>query len=342
MALDDLTTHPELILRIVEKDIFGRQATTNKDEGSIPKLSNRFDTQKKSIKQQTQIAEFKFPINFEGRTFNYQQFSDTLTARQSTVNGIAGISSEAYGVGLEDIVMSGIFPPAAERNVIATNTPSVASAGVEAFETGSFRRFTPVDWADNLKRFIKFYLDLSDPYSQIWTTKGYYQETSINIDGLVGLLNAGGTDKKANIGHEGKPNKAGYELIVVDEYAKTILSIQPKDVQIFADKGTPVTFGWRINATVIEDKLDANFKQIPDDILQLAASFRLPPISELPVVGPLSQTLNKLVAISNSINQIMNTILSYKNASNQIVQDGIALNASNANLLHKIEKIAGL
>ena len=334
MALDDLTTYPELILRIVEKKDFGRQST-NKDEGSIPKLSNRFDTQKKTIKEQTQIAEFKFPVNLEGRTFNYQQYSDTLTARQSTVNGIAGVSSEAYGVGLEDITMSGIFPPAAERNVIV-------STGL-TLDSGGLTQYTPRDWADNIKRFIKFYLDLNDPYSQIWTTKGYYQETSINIDGLVSLLIGGSSDdKKANIGHEGKPNKAGYELIVVDEYAKAIFSIQPKEVQIFADKGTPVTFGWRLNATVIEDKLDANFKQIPDDILQLAASFRLPPISELPVVGPLSQTLNKLVAISNSINQIMNTILSYKNAPNQIVQDVIALNASNANLLHKIEKIAGL
>jgi len=341
MALGDLTTRPELILRIVEKGGFGRQST-NKDEGSIPRLSNRFDTQKKTVKEQTNIAEFKFPINFEGRTFYYQQYSSTLTARQSTVNGVAGVSSEVYGVGLEDIVMSGIFPPAAERNVIATNTPVPYSSLSESLDIGAISRYTPVDWADNLKRFIKFYLDLNDPYSQIWTTDDYYQETSINIDGLVELLNAGSSDKKANIGHEGKPNKEGYELIVVDEYAKTILSIQPKDVQIFADKGTPITFGWRINATVIEDKLDANFKQIPDDILQLAASFRLPPISELPIVGPLSETINKLVAINNSIIQIMNTILSYKNIPNRVTQDLIAFHASKGNILHKIEKIAGL
>ena len=335
MALDDLTTFPELIFRIIEKKDFGRQST-NVDEGAIPKLDDRFDTQRKVTEEQTQVAEFKFPINAEGRTFGYQQFSNTLTARQSTVNGIAGVSSEAYGVGLEDITMSGIFPPAAERNVIV-------STNIAAFLETALTQYTPKDWADNLKRFVKFYLDLNDPYSQIWTTKGYYEETKINIAGLVSLLIGGsGDDQKAQIGYEGKPNKAGYEFIVVDEYAKTIQSIQPKQdaLQIFADKGTPVTFGWRFNATVIEDKLDANFKEIPDDILQLAASFRLPPISEIPFVGPISTLTNKLIGISNSINQMMNTVLTYKRFPNTVVQDLVALEASNNAVLNKIERIA--
>lgn len=333
MALEDFATFPELILRISEKKDFGRQST-NVDEGSIPKLSDRFDTQIKSLKEQTQIAEFKFPINQEGKTFYYQQYSDTLAFRQSTVPGIAGISSEMYGTGLEDIVMNGIFPPSAERNVIL-------STGLD-FES-ALTQYTPRDWADNIKRFFKFYADLNDPYSQIWTTEGYYQETSINIAGLVSLLIGGSNqEEKAKIGYQGKPNKAGYELTVVDEYAKTIQSIQPKDVQIFATKETPVTYGWRVNATIIEDKLDANFKQIPDDILQLAASFRLPTINEIPIVGPLSQTTNKLVAISNSINQMMNTILSYKNFPNVVVQDLTSLQISNNNTLHKIQRIAQL
>ena len=331
MALEDFTTYPELILRILEKKSFGRQST-NIDEGSIPKLSDRFDTQRKKISEETQIAEFKFPINFQGQTFYYQEYSSTLAARQSTVTGIAGISSEAYGVGLEDITMSGIFPPAAERNVIISTDLSLEEA---------LTQYTPKDWSDNLKRFIKFYLDLNDPYSQIWTTKGYYQETSINIGGIVSLLIGGsGSGEKANVGYEGNPNKAGYELIVVDEYAKSIQTIQPKDLQSFASKSTPVTYGWRLNSTVIEDRLDANFKEIPDDILQLAASFRLPTIQELPIVGPLSQLTNKLVAISNSINQMMNTILSNKRFPNTIVQDLNAFLISNNNTLHKIERIA--
>jgi hypothetical protein len=334
-TLAELTKNPELILRITEKKDFGRQ-TTNVDEGKIPKLSDRFETQKKAVREQIQIAEFKFPINFEGRTFYYQQYSKTVNARQSTVSGIAGVSSEAYGVGVQDIVMTGIFPPSAERNVIAATDLTLESA---------LTRYTPKDWVDNLERFIKLYLDLNDPYSQIWTTKGYYQATSINVEGLVSLLIGGkGEDRKADIGYEGTPNKAGYELIVVDEYAKTIQSIQPKNdgLQTFATKDTPFTYGWRLNASIIEDKLDANFKEIPDDILQLAASFRLPPLSEIPVVGPASQTLNKLIAISNSINQMMNTILSYKNYPNTVVQDLNTLLYSNNQVLHKIERIAEL
>jgi len=333
MALEDFTTRNQLIFRILEKESFGRQST-NIDEGTVPKLSDRFDIQRKAVREQRQIAEFKFPINFQGETFYYQQYSDTLAARQSTVAGIAGISSEAYGVGLEDITMNGIFPPAAERNVILSTGLTLDS---------SLTQYTPKDWSDNLKRFIKFYLDLNDPYSQIWTTEGYYKETSINIDGLVSLLIGGsGSDEKAQIGHEGRPNKAGYELVVVDEYAKTIQTIQPKELQSFSTKDTPFTYGWRLNATVIEDKLDANFKQIPDDILQLAASFRLPALTELPVVGPLSQLVNKLLAISNAINDMMNTILTYKTFPNTVVQTYNALLMSNNYILHKIERIAAI
>ena len=331
MAVEDFTTYPELILRILEKKSFGREST-NIDEGSIPKLSDRFDTQRKKIAKQKQIAEFKFPINLQGQTFYYQDYSSTLSARQSTVIGIAGTSSEAYGVGLEDITMSGIFPTSADRNVIVSTGLSLEEA---------LGQYTPKDWSDNLKRFLKFYLDLNDPYSQIWTTKGYYQETSTNIGGIVSLLIGGnGSGESANIGYEQTPNKAGYEFIIVDEYAKSIQTIQPKELQSFASKTNPFTFGWRLNATVIEDKLDANFKEIPDDILQLAASFRLPTISELPVVGPLSEFTNKLVAISNSINQMMNTILSNKRFPNTVVQDLNAFIISNNNTLHKIERIA--
>lgn len=327
--------YPQLILRIVEKKNFGRE-NTNVDEGTIPKLSDRFDLQEKIVSQQTQIAEFKFPINFEGRTFYYQQYTDTIGARTSTVNGIAGVSSEAYGVGVEDITMNGIFPTAADRNVIVSTAFDIESA---------LTQYSPRDWADNLKRFYKFYLDLNNPYSAIWNTKGYYQETKINVRGLVSLLIGGeGDGTKARIGYGETPNKAGYELIVVDEYAKTIQSIQPKPdgLQIFSSKETPFTFGWRITASIVEDKLDANFKEIPDDILQLAASFRLPTINELPVVGPLSTLTNKLIAISNSINQMMNTVLSYKKFPNQVVQDYNALIISNNNVLHKIQRIAQL
>jgi len=322
--------YPNLILRILEKKDLGR-SSTNKDQGSVPKLSDRFDTQKKTVAEQTQVAEFKFPINFEGRTFYYQQYSSTITGRQSTVNAIAGISSEAYGVGLKDISMTGIFPTAADRNVILSTALDLES---------SLTKYSPKDWADNLERFFKLYFDLKDPYSQIWVTKGYYQETKLNINGLISLLIGGGDGSKPKIGYGGIPNKAGYEFIVVDELAKSILSIQPKDLQLFISKEAPYTYGWRINATVIEDKLDANFKEIPDDILQLAASFRLPTLDELPVVGPLSTFTNKLVNISNSINQMMNTVLTYKTFPNSVVQDLNAFVASNNNTLNKIQRIA--
>jgi len=335
MALDSLT-FPSLIFRINEKKSFGRQST-NTDEGVIPKLSDRFDTQRKKSEAQKQIAEFKFPINADGRSFGYQQFSNTITARQSTVNGIAGVSSEAYGTGIEDISMSGIFPPSAERNVILS-TGSV----VEKIASG-LTRYTPKDWADNLKRFYKLYLDLNNPYSQIWTTKGYYEETKVDIAGIVSLF-IGGDDQKAKIGFEGKPNKAGYEFIIVDEYAKTIQSVQPKQdgLQVFTDKSTPLTFGWRFNANVIEDKLDANFKEIPDDILQLAASFRLPAISEIPVVGPLSTLTNKLVAIANSINLMMNTVLTYTDIPNNASRQMVEFTASTSNTLYKANRIADM
>ncbi len=225
MALEDLRTYPNFILRISEKKEFGRQST-NVDEGSIPKLSNRFDTKRKEVRQQKKIAEFKFPVNHEGRTFFYQQYSNTITARQSTVNGIAGVSSEAYGVGIEDITVGGIFPPAAERNVIVSTSTLNVTSLAELLPS----QYTPKDWADNLERFIKFYLDLNDPYSQIWTTKGYYDNTKINLGGMIAsFLGLASDEKKARIGFEGKPNKAGYELVVVDEYAKTIQSIQPKE-----------------------------------------------------------------------------------------------------------------
>ncbi len=94
-----------------------------------------------------------------------------------------------------------------------------------------------------------------------------------------------------------------------------------------------------MNAHVIEDKLDANFKEIPDDILQLAASFRLPAISEIPFVGPVSTLVNKLIAISNSVNQMMNTILSYKNVPNTVAQDLYTLSVSNNDYFNKLNRI---
>ena len=74
MAGEELFTRNQLIFRILEKESFGRQST-NVDEGSVPKLSDRFDVQRKEIKSKRQIAEFKFPINFQGETFYYQQYS---------------------------------------------------------------------------------------------------------------------------------------------------------------------------------------------------------------------------------------------------------------------------
>ena len=99
MALEDLTTFDQLIIRIVEKKDFGRQAITNEDEGVTPKLNERFDTQREKVRDQTKIAEFKFPINFEGRTFYYQQYSATNTYRQNTENGLTGIVSEMCNPG---------------------------------------------------------------------------------------------------------------------------------------------------------------------------------------------------------------------------------------------------
>lgn len=332
MAADDYISWPQLIMRIIEKTTPGREADTNKDEGEVPKLDERFDSQKESLADKKVIAEFKFPINHEGRTFFYQQYSQTMTARQSTVNGIAGIVSEVYGEGISDVTMTGIFPTAAERNVIFSTALSFESA---------LTQYSPRDWADNLKRFVKLYLDLHDPYSKIWTHDGYYEDISLNLEGLVSMFMGGSAESgKSKIGKGGTPNEEGYEFVVVDEYAKSIHTIQPKDFQIFASKETPLTYGWRLNASILEDKLDANYKQIPDDVLQLAASFRLPALSEIPVIGPLSTTLNKLIAINNAISEIMNTVLAYKNFKNQVVQDLVALTVSGNNVLHKIEKIA--
>ena len=333
MAGEDLLTRNQLIFRILEKEIFGRQST-NVDEGSVPKLSDRFDIQRKKIKDKRQIAEFKFPINFQGETYYYQQYMKTIQARESTVAGIAGISSEAYGVGLQPIQMNGIFPPGATRNVILSTDFTFEAA---------LTQYKPRDWADNLERFVKFYLDLNDPYSQIWTTEGYFEESKINLDGAISMLiGGGGEDERAAIGFEGRPNKEGYEFVVVDEYAKTIQAIQPKEVQLFTQSGTPLTYGWRLNATVIEDKLDANFKPIPDDILQLAASFRLPSITELPFVGPLSELVNKLIAITNSVNEMVNGIINYASYPNRVTQDYIALSLANSQLLHKIVFISDM
>jgi hypothetical protein len=305
MALEDLTTFDQLIIRIVERKDFGRQAETNLDEGVTPKLNDRFDTQRESVRDQTKIAEFKFPINFEGKTFYYQQYAATNNYRQNTENGITGIVSEMYGKGLTDVVMNGIFPTAAEVNIIASTTGN-----------DFLSQFKPRDFADNIKRFFGFYADLHDPYSKIWTEGNYYIDSNISISDLV---RSGGSVRKIGVGKT--PNKAGYEMIVVDEYARSIQGIQPKDLQIFAGKESPFTFGWRLNATVIEDKLDANFKPIPDDLLQFLASFRLPAISEIPLIGPFSQTFNKLIAINNAILNVMNTIESYIDLPNQTIQD---------------------
>lgn len=301
MALEDLTTFDELIIRIVEKPDFGRQAETVTDEGTTPKLNDRFDNQREKVRDQLKIAEFKFPINFEGKTFYYQQYAATNNYRQNTENGITGVISEMYGKGLTDTVMGGVFPTGAEVNVIASRSGDFLS------------QFKPRDFADNIKRFFDLYADLHDPYSKIWTDGNYY------VDAAVTVLSFFGNAQR--IGKGKTPNKAGYEMIVVDEYARTIQTIQPKDLQIFASKDTPFTFGWRLSATVIEDKLDANFKPIPDDILQFLASFRLPAISEIPLIGPFSETFNKLIAINNSILRVMQTIESYINLPNTIMQD---------------------
>lgn len=304
MALEDLTKFDQLIIRIVEKPDFGRQASTNEDEGSTPKLDDRFDSQRKEVKAQKKIAEFKFPINFEGKTFYYQQYAATNSYRQNTENGLTGIVSEMYGKGLTDVVMSGIFPTAAEVNIIATQTQSEI-----------LTQYKPRDFADSIKRFFDFYADLHDPYSKIWTEGFYYIDWEANIFAIV----AGEAGNQIGFGRT--PNKAGYEMIVVDEYARTIQTIMPKDLQIFTAKEAPFTYGWRLNSTVIEDKLDANFKPIPDDVLQFLASFRLPNISEIPLIGPFSQTFNKLIAINNSILRVMTTMESYVNFPNTVIQD---------------------
>lgn len=321
MALEDLTTFDELIIRIAEKPDFGRQAETVTDEGTTPKLNDRFDNQRKEVRAQSKIAEFKFPINFEGKTFYYQQYAVTNNYRQNTENGLTGVISEMYGKGLTDITMNGIFPTAAEVNVIASRSGDFLS------------QFKPRDFADNIKRFFDLYADLHDPYSKIWTESNYYVDPFLSLVGLAG----GGDIQKIGVGKT--PNKAGYEMIVVDEYARTIQTIQPKDLQIFASKDTPFTFGWRLSATVLEDKLDANFKPIPDDILQFLASFRLPSISEIPLIGPFSETFNKLIAINNSILRVMQTIESYVNLPNTIIQDYNRYLASYQSIFNKANSL---
>ncbi|MCP4749370.1 MAG: hypothetical protein GY866_00620 [Proteobacteria bacterium] len=320
MAATDYITHPSLYMRIMEKKKYGWESDINKSEDFNPELIDRFETQLDDLDKP--IAEFKFPINHEGKTFFYQQFSRTIKARKTTVEGIAGPISEVYGEGVSDITMSFVFPTAAERTVI------LAADMMSAMDT-----YYPRDWADSLERFIQFFLDLHDPYSAIWTEDGYYYTPTLEIPTAT---------KGTKIGYKEKPSPEGYELVVVDEYARSILSIHPKDVQIFASKENPLSFGARLQADVVEDKLAVNYSPIPDDIMQLAASFTLPSIDEIPVLGPATEVLNKTIAIANALLSAMGTIYHYANYPNQVVAECVQLQCAGFSVANKLQEIANV
>ncbi len=299
MPISDLFSHPQLIFRIVEKQKRGSEYSfETATGGSFSDLilpESRYNKQRrlhsKESGNQTEIARFTFPINREGKTFFYNDYQLGMNLRTNVTDGIAGTISEIYGRGIDEISMRGVFPKAGERSVI------LSTEFVPELET-----FEPRDWVQSFKEFIQYYADLNDPYSRLWTDEDYTKgsQHSINTFKFVGV-DGDSTNK----------NKSLYEFQIIDEYAEQIFSVIPRNPRIYGNESQPLSFAWSIDFTVIEDKMQAPYKQIPDDVLDLVASFRVPEIDEIPVIGTLSTLMDKIISISNSVAKSMETLSSY-------------------------------
>ncbi|MDX2469811.1 MAG: hypothetical protein QNL04_04455 [SAR324 cluster bacterium] len=269
-------TKPKLILRIVKKESYGSIAVPNIFEQTLlgADLERRFgDQQKITARQnananpldQTELARFEFPKGNGGVTFSPQEISDTTSYRQNTVNGVSGPISRTFGKGFSKHTMSGVFTGGIINSVIM-------SSNLKNMDLANYKAS---DWKDNLKRFLGLYADLSDPNSKL------YQKLETSAGNFVS-----------------KPNPEGYELQLIDEINSEMYAITVSDLGFFQNKAEPLKIGWKIDFLAYENKLDAVYRPIPDDVLDVLGSFRLPTMNELPVLGPLTTAINKLTKVT--------------------------------------------
>lgn len=320
MPISDLFTHPQLVFRIVEKKQHGSEFVFASDTGFQPQSRFGLQTDKQSDKlgAQTEIARFTFPTNREGKMFFYNDYQHTINLRTNVTDGISGTISELYGRGIDEISMRGVFPLAGKRTVILP-TEFVPSAFLRTFE--------PKDWVQSFKEFIQYFADLNDPYSRLWNDKTYTLDKSgFSFDGLSSRFS------------ERQQNDFGYEFQVIDEYAEQIYSVMPRNPRIYGNASQPLSFAWSIDFTVVEDKMQAPYQQIPDDTLDLAASFRMLTIDEIPVIGALSTIMSKLINVTNSVTRAMAVIASYDMRS-KITSDVAKLNSSSSQLMAQMSRI---
>lgn len=342
MPIKDLFAHPQLIFRIVEKQKRGSefQFKSISDE-FLPE--SRFSQQRKLHAEnnghQIEIARFTFPTNSEGKTFYYNDYQHTMNLRTNVVDGVAGTISEIYGRGIDEISMRGVFPRAGQRSII------LSTEFVPELKT-----YEPKDWVQSFKEFIQYFADLNDPYSRLWNDISYQDDVSYQLSSVAKYLGIGGATSESR---GGNVNPFLYEFQIIDEYAEQIFSVMPRNPRIYANSSQALSYAWSIDFTVIEDKMQAPYKQIPDDLLDVVASFRVPTIDEIPVIGTLSTLMDKMIKVSNAISQSMATISSYDprpkfandvmkfNAANaQIVTQAASLGAQNASLAESTGVIA--
>lgn len=301
MAIKDLFAHPQLIFRIVEKQKRGSEFQFKSISDSFLPES-RFSQQRKihSFKEgdQTEIARFTFPTNREGKTFYYNDYQHTMNLRTNVVDGVAGTISEIYGRGIDEISMRGVFPRAGQRSVI------LSTEFVPELKT-----YEPKDWVQSFKEFIQYFADLNDPYSRLWNDSDYQDDVSFQLSSVARFLRQTTLPSAESRGNTINPFL--YEFQIIDEYAEQIFSVMPRSPRIYANSSQALSYAWSIDFTVIEDKMQAPYKQIPDDLLDVVASFRVPTIDEIPVIGTLSTLMDKMISILNSISKAMATIASY-------------------------------
>lgn len=323
MVIPDLFTYPQLIFRIVEKQKRGSEFVFQADSGFMS--GSRYDQQRNLLvgesAAQKEIARFTFPTNKEGKTIYYNDYQHTMNLRTNVTNGVAGPIAEIYGRGIDEISMRGAFPTIGKRSVI------LSTEFVPDLKT-----YEPKDWAQSFKEFIQYFADLNDPYSRLWTDDTYKLDDPFSFKDLFG----GGGGSSSN-----QQNNFLYEFQIIDEYAEQLFSVIPKTPTAYQSSSQPLAYAWSIDFIVVEDLMQAPYKQIPDDIMDLIASFRVPEIGEIPVVGPLSTLMDKMINISNSVSKAMTVLSSYKPgpkfandvmklnaANNQIVTQAIALGAN--------------
>lgn len=316
MAISDLFTHPQLIFRIVEKQKRGSEFVFKSESDTFlpeSRYSQQRDLHSKDSGSQKEIARFTFPTNSEGKTFLYNDYQLTMNLRTNVTDGVSGTISEIYGRGIDEISMRGVFPKAGERAVI------ISTEFVPELKT-----YNPKDWAQSFKEFIQYFADLNDPYSRLWTDSKF----SIDAFGAGVIFNVA-------------QNPFLYEFQIIDEYAEQIFSIMPRNPRIYGNTSQPLSYAWSIDFTVIEDKMSAPYKQIPDDALAVAASFRVPTVDELPVIGTLTTLVDKIISIQNSVAKAMATISSY-DPRPKFANDVMKLEASKNQIIVQAASLADL